>query len=136
MRCAWSRGGQSTRIGNSKFEIRVFLFSEVELRVLPILPLSRALKSRAMEMQPALLVFGDADMFRLEHVVQFYKLLGGAQQDAGFMREHMARNRLAILPDVTHYETFMSPSMTAAVLPFINGVNNAPSWANQVDAKN
>jgi pimeloyl-ACP methyl ester carboxylesterase len=83
-----------------------------------------------------LLVFGDADMFRLEHVVQFYKLLGGAQQDAGFMREHMARNRLAILPDVTHYETFMSPSMTAAVLPFINGVNNAPSWANQVDAKN
>jgi pimeloyl-ACP methyl ester carboxylesterase len=48
-----------------------------------------------------LLVFGDADMFRLEHVVQFYKL-GGAQQDAGLMREHMARNRLAILPDVTH----------------------------------
>ena len=35
-----------------------------------------------------LLVFGDADMFRLEHVVQFYKLLGGAQQDAGFMRAH------------------------------------------------
>jgi len=80
-----------------------------------------------------LLVFGDADMFRLEHVVQFYKLLGGAQQDAGFMREHMARNRLAILPDVTHYETFMSPSMAAAVLPFINGVSNAPSWADQVD---
>jgi pimeloyl-ACP methyl ester carboxylesterase len=82
-----------------------------------------------------LLVFGDADMFRLEHVVQFYKLLGGAQQDAGFMREHMARNRLAILPDTTHYETFMSPSMVAAVLPFINGVSNAPSWADQVDAK-
>ena len=82
-----------------------------------------------------LLVFGDADMFQLEHVVQFYKLLGGAQQDAGFMREHMARNRLAILPNVTHYETFMSPSMVAAVLPFINGVSNAPSWADQVDAK-
>lgn len=82
-----------------------------------------------------LLVFGDADMFQLEHVVRFYKLLGGAQQDAGFMREHMARNRLAILPNVTHYETFMSPSMVAAVLPFINGVSNAPSWADQVDAK-
>lgn len=82
-----------------------------------------------------LLVFGDADMFRLEHVVRFYKLLGGALQDAGFMREHMSRNRLAILPDVTHYETFMSPSMTAAVLPFINGVSNASSWADQVDAK-
>ena len=68
MRCAWSRGGQSTRIGNSKFEIRVFLFSEVELRVLPILPLSRALKSRAMEMQPALLVFGDANVVAGEEV--------------------------------------------------------------------
>ncbi len=82
-----------------------------------------------------LLVSGDADMIRLDHVVQFYKLLGGAQQDAGFMREHMSRNRLAILPNVTHYETFMSPSMTAVVLPFINGVGSAPSWANQVDAK-
>ena len=89
---------------------------------------------RKIEAQ-TLLVFGDADMFRLEHVVQFYKLLGGAQQDAGFMREHMARNRLAILPDTTHYETFMSPSMVAVVLPFINGVSNAPSWAHQVDAK-
>jgi pimeloyl-ACP methyl ester carboxylesterase len=82
-----------------------------------------------------LLVFGDADMIRLEHVVKFYKLLGGGQQDAGFMREHMARNRLAILPDVTHYETFMSPSMVATVLPFINGVSNASSWADQVNAQ-
>ena len=82
-----------------------------------------------------LLVFGDADMFRLEHVVQFYQLLGGGQRDAGFMREHLARNRLAILPNVTHYETFMSPSMTAVVLPFINGEGNPPSWADQVDVK-
>jgi pimeloyl-ACP methyl ester carboxylesterase len=82
-----------------------------------------------------LLVFGDADMIRLDHVVKFYKLLGGGQQDAGFMREHMGKNRLAILPGVTHYETFMSPAMAAAVLPFINGVSNAQSWSDQVDAK-
>jgi len=82
-----------------------------------------------------LLVFGDADMIHLDHVVKFYKLLGGGQQDAGFMREHMGKNRLAILPDVTHYETFMSPAMAAAVLPFINGVRTAQSWADQVDAK-
>jgi pimeloyl-ACP methyl ester carboxylesterase len=82
-----------------------------------------------------LLVFGDADMIRLDHVVKFYELLGGGQQDAGFMREHMGKNRLAILPDVTHYETFMSPAMAAAVLPFINGGSNAQSWAGQVDAK-
>ena len=82
-----------------------------------------------------LLVFGDADMIRLEHAVTFYKLLGGGQRDAGFMREHMARNRLAILSDVTHYETFMAPLMVATVLPFINGVSNASSWADLVDAK-
>jgi pimeloyl-ACP methyl ester carboxylesterase len=82
-----------------------------------------------------LLVFGDADMIRLDHVVKFYELLGGGQQDAGFMREHMGKNRLAILPDVTHYETFMSPAMAAVVLPFINGGSNAQSWAGQVDAK-
>ncbi len=68
-----------------------------------------------------LLVAGDADMFRLEHIVEFYKLLGGAQQDAGWQREHMSKNRLAILPGVTHYEMFMAPSMAATVIPFING---------------
>ena len=82
-----------------------------------------------------LLVFGDADMFRLEHVVEFYKLLGGGQRDAGFMREHISKNRLAILPNVTHYETGMSPSMTAAVLPFVNGESNATSWFTQVVAE-
>ena len=29
----------------------------------------------------------------------------------------------------------VSASMVAAVLPFINGASNAPSWADQVDAK-
>ena len=53
-----------------------------------------------------LLVFGDADMIHLDHVVKFYQLLGGGREDAGFMREHMPKNRLAILPNVTHYETF------------------------------
>jgi hypothetical protein len=74
-------------------------------------------------------------MIRLDHVVNFYKLLGGGQQDAGFMREHMGKNRLAILPNVTHYEMFMSPAMATAVLPFINGVSNSQSWSDQVDAK-
>jgi len=60
---------------------------------------------------PVMLVYGDSDMFRLEHVVEFYKLLGGGQQDAGWMREHMAQNRLAILPNLTHYEIFMAPEL-------------------------
>lgn len=68
---------------------------------------------------PTLLVFGDADMFRLEHVVEFYKLIGGGQRDAGWQREHISTNRLAILPDVTHYELGISPKLVSAIEPFL-----------------
>jgi len=81
---------------------------------------------------PVMLVFGDADMYRPEHVVSFYKLLGGGLADAGWMREHMSKNRLAILPNVTHYEMFLSPQLVPTVLPFLNGDDRAPSWAGQV----
>ena len=81
---------------------------------------------------PVMLVYGDSDMFRLEHVVRFYQLLGGALKDAGWMREHMSRNRLAILPNLTHYEIFMSPALVTTALPFLNGESGAPSWARQV----
>jgi pimeloyl-ACP methyl ester carboxylesterase len=81
---------------------------------------------------PVMIVFGDADMYRPEHVMSFYKLLGGGLKDAGWMREHMSRNRLAILPNVTHYEMFMSPQLVPTVLPFLNGNTSAPSWAEQV----
>jgi pimeloyl-ACP methyl ester carboxylesterase len=81
---------------------------------------------------PVMLVFGDSDMYRPEHVVRFYQLLGGGQRDAGWQREHMSRNRLAILPDLTHYEMFMSPALVTTVLPFLNGQSGIPSWAGQV----
>jgi pimeloyl-ACP methyl ester carboxylesterase len=87
--------------------------------------------ARSLKM-PVMLVFGDSDMFRLEHVVEFYKLLGGGQRDAGWTREHMAPNRLAILPDVTHYEMFMAPALATTALPFLDGKRGAPSWAEQV----
>jgi pimeloyl-ACP methyl ester carboxylesterase len=69
---------------------------------------------------PVMLVFGDADMVVPEHIVAFYKLLGGGLRDAGWMREHMSKNRLAILPDVTHYESGESPVLAVTVLPFLN----------------
>jgi pimeloyl-ACP methyl ester carboxylesterase len=80
---------------------------------------------------PVMLVFGDSDMYRYEHIIKFYQLLGGGQKDAGWMRENMATNRLAILPDLTHYEMFMAPQLIATTLPFLNGVSNAPSWITQ-----
>jgi pimeloyl-ACP methyl ester carboxylesterase len=76
---------------------------------------------------PVMLVYGDADMFRPEHIVSFYQLLGGGLRDAGWQREHMSQNRLAILPNVTHYEMFMAPALVPTVSPFLNGEQGAPS---------
>jgi pimeloyl-ACP methyl ester carboxylesterase len=80
---------------------------------------------------PVLLVYGDHDMIRPEHIVRFYQLLGEGLRDAGWQREHMGRNRLAILPNLTHYEVFMSPALVPTVLPFLNGDTGAPVWTGQ-----
>jgi pimeloyl-ACP methyl ester carboxylesterase len=77
---------------------------------------------------PVMLVFGDSDMYRPEHVVKFYQLLGGGLRDAGWQREHMSRNRLAILPGATHYDIFLSPQLPATVMPFLNGESSATDW--------
>jgi len=81
---------------------------------------------------PVMLVYGDSDMFRPEHIVEFYQLLGGGLKDAGWMRENMSKNRLAIVPDLTHYEMFTTPILAQTVLPFLNGKSGAKSWAEQV----
>ncbi len=78
---------------------------------------------------PVMLVYGDSDMYRPEHIVEFYHLLGGGLRDAGWQREHMAQNRLAILPGLTHYDIFLSPALTATVLPFLNGEAATKNWA-------
>lgn len=70
---------------------------------------------------PVMLIYGDADMITLDHAVSFYHLLGGGLMDAGWQREHMSRNRLAILPNVTHYEMAASPALVSTALPFLTG---------------
>ena len=69
---------------------------------------------------PTLLVYGDADMVTLDHAVELYHLIGGGLRDAGWQRENMAKNRLAILPDVTHYEMGDSPALSRTVLEFLS----------------
>jgi pimeloyl-ACP methyl ester carboxylesterase len=81
---------------------------------------------------PVLLVFGDSDMYRPEHIVKFYQLLGGGLRDAGWEREHMSQNRLAILPNLTHYDIFLAPELPATALPFLNGEGRRKSWDEQV----
>lgn len=82
---------------------------------------------------PVMLVFGDGDMYRPEHIVEFYQLLGGGRRDAGWMRESMSRNRLAILPDLTHYDIFLAPELVETVLPFLNGEERSANWMDHVD---
>jgi pimeloyl-ACP methyl ester carboxylesterase len=84
---------------------------------------------------PVMLIYGDSDMFRPEHEVKFYQLLGGGLKDAGWQREHMSRNRLAILSNLTHYEMGLAPQMVETVLPFLNGEGRAKGWDGHVSAK-
>jgi pimeloyl-ACP methyl ester carboxylesterase len=75
-----------------------------------------------------MLVFGDADMYKPEHIVEFYKLLGGGLRDAGWGRETISKNRLAIIPDQTHYDIFFSKKLIDTVLPFLDGQSGAKTW--------
>ncbi|HSQ32956.1 MAG TPA: alpha/beta hydrolase [Gemmatimonadaceae bacterium] len=76
---------------------------------------------------PVMLIYGDADMITLDHAVSFYHLLGGGLKDAGWQREHMPKSRLAILPNITHYEMAMSPALVPTALRFLDGEAGAPS---------
>jgi pimeloyl-ACP methyl ester carboxylesterase len=51
-----------------------------------------------------MLVFADADAITLEHIVEFYRALGGGQRDAGLDGSLRAAARLAIVPGTTHYD--------------------------------
>ena len=68
-------------------------------------------------------------MYRPEHEVKFYQLLGGGLKDAGWQRENMSRNRLAILPGLTNYDIFLSPQLPATVLPFLDRKASSANWA-------
>jgi pimeloyl-ACP methyl ester carboxylesterase len=81
---------------------------------------------------PVMLIYGDSDMIQLTHSVAFYRLLGGGLMDAGWQREHMSTNRLAVLPNLTHYEIFSSPVMAQAAVSFLNSLNNTKTWADQI----
>ena len=64
---------------------------------------------------PTLLVFADADMLSLEHMVEVYRLLGGGTRDAGVdgsMRP--TPNQLAIIPGTTHYDLPLKATQTLA----------------------
>ncbi len=68
---------------------------------------------------PILLVFADADSIRPEHMVEFWKLLGGGQRDAGFDGSQRPASQLAIIPNTTHYNLIQSPLLTEVATAFL-----------------
>ena len=84
---------------------------------------------------PVMLIYADSDMIQLTHAIKFYQLLGGALKDAGWQREHMSTNRLAILPNLTHYELGVAPQLVDAALPFLNDAGRPKTWDEQVSGK-
>jgi pimeloyl-ACP methyl ester carboxylesterase len=69
---------------------------------------------------PTMVVVGDADSVRTAHAVEFFELLGGGKQDAGWDGSGMSRARLAVLPGTTHYDIFSSPVLASTVAPFLD----------------
>lgn len=66
-----------------------------------------------------MLVFADADSVRPEHMVEFWKALGGGQHDAGLDGSQRPGARLAIIPNATHYDLFATTAVAEAVIPFL-----------------
>jgi pimeloyl-ACP methyl ester carboxylesterase len=69
---------------------------------------------------PSMLIFADADSIRPEHMVEFYKLLGGGQRDAGLDGSLRPASRLAILPGTTHYDILTFPGFADIVTGFLD----------------
>jgi pimeloyl-ACP methyl ester carboxylesterase len=72
-----------------------------------------------------LLVFADADAIRPEHMVEFWKALGGGQRDAGIDGSLRPKNQLAILPETTHYTIPVDPMLPEIVQRFLGAASKA-----------
>lgn len=70
---------------------------------------------------PTLIIFADADSIRLEHMVEFYKLLGGGRRAGGMDGSDRSINQLAIIPNRTHYDILASPAVRMFATAFLAG---------------
>ena len=66
-----------------------------------------------------LLVFADGDSIRPEHMVEYWKALGGGQRDAGLDGSLRSANQLAIVPNTTHYTIPVEPMLPMIVERFL-----------------
>jgi pimeloyl-ACP methyl ester carboxylesterase len=67
-----------------------------------------------------LITYADADAVQIEHIMEFYKLLGGGQKDAGMDGSGRPTSQLAILPGMTHYNIINFPNLATIVNAFLD----------------
>src|SRR5215813_1737849 len=65
------------------------------------------------------LVFADADYIPPEHMVEFWKALGGGQRDAGLDGSLRPANQFAVVPNTTHYTLAVEPMLPEIVERFL-----------------
>lgn len=69
---------------------------------------------------PTLLVYGDADAVRPQHIMEIYAALGGGQRDPGWDGSAgRSASQLAILPGVNHYVMAQHPLLAPTVERFL-----------------
>ena len=68
---------------------------------------------------PTMLIFADADTYWPEHMIEFYKLLGGGQRDPGLDGSLRSPNRLAIIPGTTHHNLLATTTVAEMVDQFL-----------------
>ena len=71
---------------------------------------------------PTMIAAADADMAPPSHYVEVFKLLDGGLRDGGWMGEGRPKggHALAIIPNATHYNVFLSPVLAAAAIAFLD----------------
>jgi pimeloyl-ACP methyl ester carboxylesterase len=68
---------------------------------------------------PVMLVFADADGWRPEGIMAFYRQLGGGLRDGGLDGTGRPAGQLAIVPGTTHYNLLATPLVAQLVAPFL-----------------
>ena len=69
---------------------------------------------------PMLIVYADADAVQMEHIMEFYKMLGGGQKDAGMDGSNRPISQLAILPGMNHYNVMNFPALASMIAAFLD----------------
>lgn len=67
-----------------------------------------------------MLVYADADSVTPEHIVDFYRRLGGGQRDAHWDGSLRAPVRLAIVPGHIHTDLLSAPELPSMILRFLD----------------